>query len=68
MPVLLQVPEHLHMVGPSSIVFTNNTISNSSSYGVVVDPNAGFQTFTGNTINSCANHVIWIIHSASCGN
>jgi hypothetical protein len=50
----------LHMVGPSSIVFTNNTISNSSSYGVVVDPNAGFQTFTGNTINTCVNHVISI--------
>lgn len=50
----------LHMVGESSIVFTNNTISNSSSYGVVADANAGFQTFTGNTINSCANHLIWI--------
>jgi hypothetical protein len=50
----------LHMVGPSSIVFTNNTISNSSSYGVVVDTNAGFQTFTGNIINSCVNHVIVI--------
>lgn len=50
----------LHMEDVSSIVFTNNTISNGASYGIVVDPYAGFQTFTGNTINSCANHVIWI--------
>jgi hypothetical protein len=50
----------LHMVDASSIVFTNNTISNSSSYGVVADPNAGFQAFSGNTINTCVNHVISI--------
>jgi hypothetical protein len=50
----------LHMVDASSIVFTNNTISNSSSYGVVADPNAGFQSFSGNTINTCVNHVISI--------
>jgi hypothetical protein len=50
----------LHMVDASSIVFTNNTISNSSSYGVIVDPNAGFQSFSGNTINTCVNHVISI--------
>ncbi len=53
----------LHMVDVSSIIFTNNTISNGASYGIAVDPNAGFQAFTGNTINSCANHVIWIFTS-----
>ena len=50
----------LHMVGASSIVFTNNTIRNSSTYGIIVDPNAGFQAFTGNTINTCVNHLISI--------
>ena len=50
----------LHMVGVSSIIFTNNTIRNSSTYGIVVDGNAGFQTFTGNTIIACVNHLITI--------
>jgi hypothetical protein len=50
----------LHMVGPSSIIFTNNTIRNSSSYGIMVDANAGFQSFSGNTINTCVNHLISI--------
>jgi hypothetical protein len=50
----------LHMVDNSSILFTNNTIRNSSSFGIIVDANAGFQSFTGNTIFSCANHLISI--------
>jgi Right handed beta helix region len=50
----------LHMEGNASIIFTNNTIRNSSSYGIVADANAGFQTFTGNTIFSCVNHLISI--------
>jgi hypothetical protein len=48
------------MTSTSSIIFTNNTISNSNSYGIVLDAGAGFQTFTGNSINTCANHVIYI--------
>jgi len=48
------------MVDNSSILFTNNTIRNSSSFGIIVDANAGFQSFTGNTIFSCANHLISI--------
>jgi hypothetical protein len=50
----------LHMLDNASISFTNNTIRNSSSYGVVADVNAGFQTFTGNTIFACVNHLISI--------
>lgn len=50
----------LHMLDNSSIIFTNNTIRNSSSFGIIVDANAGFQSFTGNTIFSCANHLISI--------
>ena len=50
----------LHMLDDASIIFTNNIIRNSSSYGVVADVNAGFQTFTGNTIFACVNHLISI--------
>jgi hypothetical protein len=50
----------LHLTDDASILFTNNTIRNSSSYGIVADANAGFQTFTGNTIFSCVNHLISI--------
>jgi len=50
----------LHMVDNASIIFTNNTIRNSSGYGIVSDANAGFQTFTGNTIFGCVNHLISI--------
>lgn len=50
----------LHLIDDASILFTNNTIRNSSSYGILVDANAGFQSFSGNTINTCANHVIAI--------
>ena len=50
----------LHMVDDASILFTNNTISNSSTYGIVADDNAGFQSFTGNKIFSCVNHLISI--------
>jgi hypothetical protein len=48
----------LHMLDDASIIFTNNTIRNSSSYGIVADANAGFQTFTGNTIFACVDHLI----------
>jgi hypothetical protein len=50
----------LYMSGTSSIIFTNSTIRNSSSYGIVLDSDAGFQTFTGNTIFSCVDHLISI--------
>lgn len=50
----------LLMDGTSSIIYTNNTIRNSSSYGIVVDAGAGFQSFSGNSINSCVNHLISI--------
>jgi hypothetical protein len=48
------------MVDDASIICTNNTIRNSSGYGIVADANAGFQSFTGNTIFSCVNHLISI--------
>ena len=44
----------------ASIAFTNNTIRNSGSYGIGLDTNAGFQSFTDNTINTCADHLISI--------
>jgi hypothetical protein len=50
----------LHLADNASILFTNNTIRNSSSYGIVLDADAGFQSFTGNTIFSCVNHLISI--------
>jgi hypothetical protein len=50
----------LHLVDDASINFTNNTVRNSSSYGILVDANAGFQSFSSNTINTCVNHVIAI--------
>jgi hypothetical protein len=50
----------LHLIDDASILFTNNTIRNSSSYGILVDANAGFQAFSGNTINTCVNHLIAI--------
>jgi hypothetical protein len=50
----------LHLADDASITFTNNIIRNSSSYGIVVDANAGFQSFSGNTISSCVNHLISI--------
>jgi hypothetical protein len=50
----------VHMSGTSSVIFTNNTVRNSSSYGLVLDSDAGFTTFSGNTINSCVNHLISI--------
>ena len=59
----------LHMVGLSSIIFTNNTIRNSSSYGIVMETPAGFTTFSGNTINNCVNHLIMlsILHLPDLG-
>lgn len=50
----------LDMNNTSSITFTNNTIRNSGSFGINLDWDAGFQTFTNNTLNSCANHLIVI--------
>ena len=50
----------LHMSGTASFIFTNNTIRNSSSYGIDLSGDAGFETFTNNTITNCANHVIVI--------
>jgi|WetSurMetagenome_2_1015567.scaffolds.fasta_scaffold03948_3 hypothetical protein len=50
----------LHIADDASFIFTNNTIRNSATYGILVDVNAGFQTFTGNNISSCGNHLIVI--------
>jgi len=50
----------LHVADDASIIFTNNTIRNSATYGILVDASAGFQTFTGNNLSSCANHLIVI--------
>ncbi len=42
-----------------SITFTNNTISNSASYGIkTIGDDAGFQAFNNNTINTCSDHVV----------
>lgn len=43
-----------------SIIFTNNIIRNSASYGIYMNFDAGFQTFNNNTINTCTNHLIYI--------
>lgn len=50
----------LDMNNDASIVFTNNTIRNSGSFGINMDWDAGFQTFTNNTVTGCVNHVIVI--------
>jgi hypothetical protein len=50
----------IDMNGTSSITFTNNIVRNSGSYGINMDANAGFQSFTNNTINSCVDHLIVI--------
>lgn len=50
----------VNMQNTSSIIFTNNIIRNSNSYGIFMEYDAGFQTFTNNTINSCVNHLIVI--------
>jgi len=44
----------------ASIAFTNNTVRNSSAYGIFLNDLGGFQSFTNNTINTCANHLISI--------
>ena len=43
-----------------SITFTNNTVRNSSSFGIYLGPNGGFQSFTNNTILNCTDHLIVI--------
>ncbi len=50
----------LLMSGTSSIGFTNNIIRNSAGYGINMAYDAGFETFTNNTITNCANHLIVI--------
>ena len=50
----------LEMSNNSSIIFTNNIIRNSGSFGINMYIDAGFQSFTNNTINTCANHLIVI--------
>jgi hypothetical protein len=50
----------LDMNNNASIIFTNNIIRNSGSFGVNLDWDAGFQSFTNNTVSGCANHVIVI--------
>lgn len=43
-----------------SVIFTNNTLSNSAGKGLVLDPESGFTSFHDNTINTCADHLISI--------
>lgn len=50
----------LDMNSTSSITFTNNTIRNSASFGINMEWDAGFQVFTNNTINTCADHLVVI--------
>jgi hypothetical protein len=50
----------IYMAGTSSIIFTNNIVRNSNSYGILLDSGAGFQSFTGNTMNNCVDHLISI--------
>lgn len=48
----------LQMNGAASFNFTNNKIRNSGSYGITLESNAGFKSFSGNSIESCENHLI----------
>lgn len=50
------------MGGTSSIHFTNNILRYSAGYGINLAWDAGFQSFSNNTISNCANHVITIGH------
>ena len=44
----------------SSITYTNNTVRNSSSYGIFVARDAGFQAFSNNTVTTCSKHLLVI--------
>lgn len=48
------------MSGTASINFTNNIIRHSAGYGINMGGDAGFQSFSNNTITNCANHLIVI--------
>jgi hypothetical protein len=48
------------MNNTASIIFTNNIIRHSGSFGVNTDWDAGFEAFNNNTISNCVNHVIVI--------
>jgi hypothetical protein len=50
----------LDMNNNSSIIFNNNIIRNSGSYGINMEWDAGFQGFSNNIINTCVNHLIVI--------
>jgi hypothetical protein len=50
----------LLMSGTTSINFTNNIIRHSAGYGINMGGEAGFQSFSNNTITNCANHLIVI--------
>lgn len=50
----------LDMNNTASIIFTNNTIRNCASFGINMEWDAGFQSFTNNTITGCTNHLIVI--------
>jgi hypothetical protein len=48
----------LHISGNASITYTNNKLRKSAGYGILCDGDAGFQSFSNNTITDCASHVI----------
>jgi hypothetical protein len=52
----------VNLYGTTKIAFNNNIIRNCGSYGIEANSyeEPGFVSFTNNTINSCANHVIII--------
>lgn len=50
------------MTGNSSIHFTNNILRYSAGYGINLAWDAGFQSFSNNTISNCANHIITMCH------
>lgn len=54
----------VNLFGGSSIIFTNNNVRNSANYGIYLEygsgNESGFQSFTNNMVNTCANHVVRI--------
>lgn len=50
----------IDMNNTASITFTNNIVRNSASFGINMEWDAGFQSFTNNTISNCANHLMVI--------
>ncbi|MGQ9534611.1 MAG: Ig-like domain-containing protein [bacterium] len=53
-------PGELHAEGINFVKISNCTFRNSGNYGVYLTSDAGFNTFTNNTITSCAQYPLHI--------